>query len=125
MAGLSDEVRERLNKGYSMYRNQLGDLINEALLEAAANEASDTAEGENSASVGAAIIAKLDTLPDLRDMMNSVLEKLDSLSTVAESIAPLSSSVGKLRDAVLAMAAKVDATATPADDFVDEVQALL
>lgn len=42
MAGLSPGKIEQLNKGYSLYKTQLGTLIHEALLDAAENIEADT-----------------------------------------------------------------------------------
>lgn len=46
MAGISQEKRDMLNKGYSLYKQQLGDIIHEALVEADANKAVDDEQAE-------------------------------------------------------------------------------
>jgi hypothetical protein len=62
---------------------------------------------------------------DYSHQITALTEKVDSISLVADTVAPLQSSLDNLRAASLAMAAKVDATATPATTFVDDFNALL
>jgi hypothetical protein len=65
MAGLSAEVRERLNKGYSLYKSQLGDLLHEALVDAAEDKEEDNSWGEGLAKM---LESKLDK-KDFQEVM--------------------------------------------------------
>lgn len=101
MAGLSDEVRERLNKGYSMYKNQLGDLIQAALLEAVRDQTEDTSWGNDIAKKIEGLVPR----EDLKSVLTFLMQIQNSFGTPEN----LMQAFTTLSNKVDALQAQVDA----------------
>lgn len=92
MAGLSEATRSMLNKGQSLYKAGLGDAIHNALVEAAANKAADTADASEDTQWGNDLAASLDAKASKREL-NEVVEIVVSKVGKAEVVAAIDAAV--------------------------------
>lgn len=72
---LSADTRELLNKGNSLYKFKLGDLINDAIVEGLANRAADVVDADEDTSWGIILSQKIAALEE-KASANQALEAL-------------------------------------------------
>lgn len=115
---MSDETRELLNKGIGLHRHKLGDIINDAILEAVRNSTADVADAEEDTNWGQALALALDekvSKTEYTDNVNAILKKITevaSLQQMSQALSVLANNYATTKTVLRGLVDKIQANDT-------------